>query len=546
MAQNVKDSRVFIQSSVLIHSIDIANTASLAVFAETIAQKGDRIPFDDNLFLNPVESEQSFSGSPALAGASGYNKSRQHYMESPTLTLSAPAAPARKGLVLLIAIIAALGGLLFGYDTGIIGVALLGLGREFALNDTLKQLVTGAIIFGALFGCLGTGPISDRLGRRRTIILVGIVFALGSILSAVSPNVTLLILSRFLLGLSAGSSTQIIPVYIAEVAPPQHRGKLVVLFQFMVVSGITVAYFTGFALDEHWRWMFALGVVPAVILLAGMSVLPESPRWLLSRGREQDALAVLERVRGDEAAARRELTEIKTVSDAPEGTWRDLLQPWVRPALLVGACISMFSQITGNNALVYYAPTILTQAGFSDQTAVLATGCSTILVVIMTVIGSLLVDRIGRRRYLLILIPGSIIALAIMGYLFQGAGPTTDVQRWLVVGCLAAYLMFNCGGFGVCIWLINSEVYPLFVRGKGASVGAFSHWFFDLVVTLTTLSLVTWLGAAHTFWVYAGISLLALVFIWRFVPETRGKSLEKIEHELREHRFYPYQQRHDH
>ena len=199
---------------------------------------------------------------------------------SPSLAAPVAATP-RKGLVVLIAVIAALGGLLFGYDTGIIGVALLGLGREFAMDDTVKQLVTGAIIFGALFGCLGTGPISDRLGRRKTIIGVALVFALGSVLSALSPNVTLLILSRFLLGLSAGSSTQIIPVYIAEVAPPEHRGKLVVLFQFMVVFGITVAYFTGFALDEHWRWMFGLGLVPALILLAGMAVLPESPRWLL-------------------------------------------------------------------------------------------------------------------------------------------------------------------------------------------------------------------------------------------------------------------------
>ena len=459
---------------------------------------------------------------------------------SPSLAAPVAATP-RKGLVVLIAVIAALGGLLFGYDTGIIGVALLGLGREFAMDDTVKQLVTGAIIFGALFGCLGTGPISDRLGRRKTIIGVALVFALGSVLSALSPNVTLLILSRFLLGLSAGSSTQIIPVYIAEVAPPEHRGKLVVLFQFMVVFGITVAYFTGFALDEHWRWMFGLGLVPALILLAGMAVLPESPRWLLVKGREGDALAVLERVRGGAAAAQAELAEIKTVSNAPEGSWSDLFSPWVRPALLVGAGIAMFSQITGNNALIYYAPTILTQAGFSDQTAVLATGCSTILVVIMTVVGSFLVDRIGRRRYLLTLIPGSIIALAIMGYLFQGAGPQTDVERWTVVACLAAYLMLNCGGFGVCIWLINAEVYPLFVRGKGASVGAFSHWGFDLLVTLTTLSLVTKLGAAHTFWLYAGISLVALLFIWRLVPETKGKSLEQIEHDLRERRFFPYQ-----
>lgn len=454
------------------------------------------------------------------------------------------AAPSSTGIVVGIAVIAALGGLLFGYDTGVIGVALLGLGRQFALDDTTKQLVTGAIIFGALFGCLATGPFSDRLGRRRMVIFVGVVFAVGSIASAMATSVGWLIAARFVLGLSAGSSTQIIPVYIAEVAPSKHRGKMVTLFQFMVVFGITVAYFTGFVFGEHWRWMFGLGVVPAVILLAGMAWLPESPRWLVAEHRKDDALRVLERIRGSASAARAEVAEIETVAQKePTGSWKDIAKPWIRPAVIVGAGISMFSQITGNNALIYYAPTILTKAGFSDEAAVLGTGASTVLVVVMTVIGSFLVDRIGRRAYLLWMIPGSIVALVVMGWLFQGQGPATDFSRWVTVGCLAAYMMLNCGSFGVCIWLINSEVYPLFVRGKGASLGAFSHWTFDLIVTLTTLTLVTSLGATHTFWLYAVISVGALAFVYFLVPETMGKSLEEIEHELREHRFYPYQQK---
>lgn len=444
-------------------------------------------------------------------------------------------------IVIWIAVIAALGGLLFGYDTGVIAVALLGLGKAFAMDDITKQLVTGAIIFGAIFGCLATGPFSDRLGRRKMVIAVAILFAIGSIASAMSPNVTVLTLSRFILGLSAGSSTQIIPVYIAEVAPPKHRGKMVVLFQLMVVFGITVAYASGFVLGDHWRWMFGLGVIPAIVLLAGMIFLPESPRWLVMRKQDDAALAILSRIRGSSSAAQQELDEIHTVTNQPAGSWRDLAQPWIRPAVIVGAAIAMFSQITGNNALIYYAPTILTQAGFSNQAAIIGTGLSTLLVVIMTVVGSFMVDKIGRRRYLLWTIPGSIVALAVMGYLFLGQGPQTPVSQVLVVICLAAYLMLNCGGFGVCIWLINAEVYPLFVRGKGASLGAFSHWFFDLLVTLTTLSLVTWLGASYTFWLYALISLAALVFIIYLVPETKGKSLEQIEQDLKNKRFYAFQ-----
>jgi len=462
---------------------------------------------------------------------------------SSSTAVAGEAAP-KTALVVGIAVIAALGGLLFGYDTGVIGVALLGLGRQFALDDTTKQLVTGAIIFGALFGCLATGPFSDRLGRRRMVIFVGVLFAVGSIASAFAPSVGWLIAARFVLGLSAGSSTQIIPVYIAEVSPSKHRGKMVTLFQFMVVFGITVAYFTGFVLGEHWRWMFGLGVVPAIVLLGGMAYLPESPRWLVAEKRIDEAMKVLERVRGSAAAARAEIAEIETVAEQePTSSWRDIAKPWIRPAVIVGAGISMFSQITGNNALIYYAPTILTKAGFSDEAAVLGTGASTVLVVVMTVIGSFLVDKIGRRTYLLWMIPGSIVALIVMGFMFQGAGPQNDFSRWLAVGCLAAYMMLNCGSFGICIWLINSEVYPLFVRGKGASIGAFSHWTFDLLVTLTTLSLVTWLGATHTFWLYAVISVFALAFVYYLVPETAGKSLEEIEHELREHRFYPFQKK---
>jgi sugar porter (SP) family MFS transporter len=447
----------------------------------------------------------------------------------------------KKNLELWVSAIAGLGGLLFGYDTGVIGVALLGLGKEFVLNDSLKQLVTSAIIVGALFGCMGTGPLSDRIGRRKVVIFVGIVFAVGSLTSALAHNVEFLIFSRFVLGLSAGSATQIIPVYIAEIAPPEKRGKLVVLFQVMICSGISIAYFSGFVLGEHWRWMFGIGIVPAIILLAGMAWLPESPRWLLVEKRESEALKVLYEIRGCDEKARTEIKEIKTVSNIPKGSWKDLTHKWVRPAVIVGVTISMFSQITGNNALIYYAPTILTNAGFSSEAAVLGMGGSTILVLIMTIIGSLLVDKVGRRKYLLFMIPGSIVALVAIGAIFATGAIGTETGKMATLVCLAAYLMLNCGGFGVCIWLINSEIFPLFVRGKGSSVGTLSHWVFDLLVTLTTLSLVTALGAAYTFWLYALISFGALIFVALFIPETSGKSLEEIEVDLRNNRFYPYQ-----
>ena len=287
-----------------------------------------------------------------------------------------------------------------------------------------------------------------------------------------------------------------------------------------------------------WRWMFALGIIPSVILMIGMLLLPESPRWLLGKNRESEALGILERVRGNQKGAQQELDEIKEIAAQPEGSWRDLFSSWVRPALIAGFGIAMFSQITGNNALIYYAPTILSDAGFGDSASVLAAVGGAVLINLATVLGIFLVDRIGRKRFLLWMVPGSAVALVIMGALFVGGSPDNPAAQWTLVACLAIYMALN-SSFGVCLWLINAEVYPLFVRGKGASVGAFSHWVFNLLVTLTTLSLIGALGTSGTFWLYALITIIALVFIVRYVPETKERSLEQIEADLRNGTFFP-------
>lgn len=445
--------------------------------------------------------------------------------------------------IIVIALVAALGGLLFGYNTGIIGVALLGLVKDYHLTSFYQQIITSSLILGALFGCLLTGPVADRFGRRPVIIILAALFVVGAIFSSVASSVTMLIFWRFVLGLPTGGATQVVPVYIAEMAPSEHRGKLVASFQVMVVIGIVIAYLTGFTLGDHWRWMFALGAFPAIALLIGMILLPESPRWLVMKNREPEAIAIFIKLRGDTEAVQMEIETIRQISKQPQGGWKAMFQAWIFPAILISFCLSMFTQITGNNALVYYAPTIFTQAGFSSNIAVLGTTFSMVLVVIMTIVGSVLVDKVGRRCYLLMTIPVSVIALIVMGYLFMGQGPQTNAAKMTMVVCLCIYMMFNCGGFGVCVWLITAEIFPAFVRGKGASIGAFSNWFFTLVVSLTTLSLVNDLGPSFTFWLYAGISVIALLFIFYLIPETKGKTLEAIETELKEHRFYAYQQK---
>ncbi|MDI3418646.1 sugar porter family MFS transporter [Streptomyces luteolus] len=447
-----------------------------------------------------------------------------------------PANSAR--FMLFVVAIAALGGLLFGYDTGIISSALLDVSAEFGLGTFGKQLVTSAILVGGIVGALGSGPISDRFGRRRTVLAVAILFVVGAIGTAVAPDAASLVITRFVLGLAVGAVTQILPVYIAEVAPAERRGSLVVLFQLMIAGGQLVSYLVGYGIQGHWRWMFALAVIPGVVLFAGMLRLPESPRWLVSQGRQDEARGVLARIRGDHATAAREVTEIESVHQEAGGSWADLRQRWVRPALTAAVGISVLCQLTGINAVIYYAPTILTDSGFGKSASILATIGVGVVLVAMTVVGTFMVDRVGRRRLLLLFIPASVVALVVLGAAFIGGDPTGG-ERWVVVAAMLAYIAFNGGSLSVVIWLLNSEVIPLAVRGKGTGLASVSMWTSDLLVSLTALSLIGAIGASGTFWLYGAVSVFAFFFVLRCVPETKGRTLEEIENSLHDGTFQP-------
>jgi sugar porter (SP) family MFS transporter len=298
----------------------------------------------------------------------------------------------------------------------------------------------------------------------------------------------------------------------------------------MVVVGILVSFVASYAFisTEGWRWMFALGVVPAVILLGGMLFLPETPRWLMRRGMVDAARSVLRRVRRDDEDIEGEITAIREVESQEEATWRELLSPWVRPALVVGCGIAMFSQITGVNAIIYYSPTILSAVGFEESVAILTSVGVGVVLVVMTVLGMLLVDRVGRRRLLLFMIPGIVLSLAILGLAFLSPN-ITGATSWVVVICILAYIAFNGGSLSVVVWLIGSEIFPLDIRGSAMSLAALCVWIFDLVVSLTALSLIEAIGRTGTFWLYALISIAAWAFVYFLVPETKGRSLEEIE-----------------
>lgn len=404
--------------------------------------------------------------------------------------------------LLVIAGISSLGGLLFGYDTGIISGALPTIAGAFGLGDTGQQLVTSAIIVGAIVGAWSSGRLSDRLGRKRAIMLAGAVFAIGAVLAAAAPEVWTLGLSRLVLGFAVGLAAQAVPVYVAELAPPDRRGGLVVLFQLAITMGILAAYLAGYVLADNWRWMFGLGLVPAVALLLGMISLPESPRWLSSR-------------------------------DRTTPTVRSLRAGWLRPALVAGIGLAVASQVTGINAIIYYAPTILGDAGFGRDAAMLTTVGVGVVNFVMVAIGIRLVDRIGRRRLLLVLLPGAVLCLAVVAAVLMAQPTPQGAARWLVVLGVLGYIACNGGSLSVVVWLAGPEMYPLPVRSAAVAVSTLTVWLFDLLVSLTTLSLTSTLGTTGTFWLFAVVNAAAFAFVQRFVPETRGRSLEDIEHALR-------------
>ena len=436
--------------------------------------------------------------------------------------------------VVAAAAVAALGGFLFGFDTGIISGALLFIKQEFGLSAGLQQLVVGSLLVAAVVGALLGGPISDAWGRKRTLILAALVFGVGALVASYSPNLAVLVVARVLLGLAIGIASMIVPVYIAEIAPPRVRGALVSLQQFMITVGIMVSYLVSYAFSGSgaWRWMLGVGMIPAAILFVGMLPLPESPRWLLAKDRRQDALGVLHRIRHEEHNPEAELAEIEAVHKMQAGvSYRDLFRPSVRPALIVGVGIAFINQMVGVNAVIYYAPTILKDAGFSSSAAILATTGVGILNMLVTLCALLLIDRVGRRPLLLVGISGVLLALIVLGAAYLLPGGPSGAGVLLVAGLLV-YIASFAASLGIAIWLLNSEVYPLEVRGKGAAAGAFTHWALDFVIASTVLTLIAAITPTGMFWFYGFFAILGIIFVMRRVPETKGKTLEEVSDEL--------------
>jgi sugar porter (SP) family MFS transporter len=435
-----------------------------------------------------------------------------------------------------IAAVAALGGLLFGYDTGVISGALLFIREEMKLSASMQGLVVGIALAGAALGAAAAGALSDRLGRRFVILGAALLFIVGAILSAVASQVSTLLFARFLIGVAIGVASMLTPLYLAEISPARDRGAIVSLNQLCITIGILVSYLVGYAFAEvadGWRWMVALGAVPGIILAIGMMILPESPRWLAGHGRIIDAKRVLLELRGGDVTE--ELSALRT-DIAAEGRQlagaSELLSRRLRRPLIIGVGLAMFQQITGINTVIYFAPTIFETAGLpSAATSVLATAGVGVVNVIMTIVSIRLIDRLGRRALLFWSLGGMALTLFILAAAFL-VGASGGLA-WMAVLSIAAFVGFFAIGLGPVFWLLIAEIFPLALRGRAMSLATIANWGFNLIVSVTFLDIVAVFGDSGAFFIYAILSVAALIFVAMFVPETKGHSLEQIEAELK-------------
>jgi MFS transporter, SP family, galactose:H+ symporter len=427
---------------------------------------------------------------------------------------------------------AAVGGLLFGYDTGVISGAELFLKNDFVLSTFVLEMIVSGVLAGAAIGALAGGKLADIYGRRRLLILTAIIFAVGALVCGAALTTTMLIAGRIIVGLGIGLASGTVPVYISEIAPAAERGRQVSLFQLAITVGIVLAYLVDYALApiQAWRWMFALAVVPAATFGVAMLFLPESPRWLARCGRREEALAVLRRVRGaaDVDVEWREIEDILARAEE-RGRFMDLLNPSVRPALIVGIGLAVFQQVTGINTVIYYAPLIVQSAGIPTASgAILATVGIGIVNVLMTVVSMWLLDRMGRRPLLLIGIGAMVPTLGALGLVFRNHAPT-ETSAALAVISMMVYVAAFAIGLGPIFWLLISEIYPLRIRSSTEGLSAAFNWGSNLLVSLTFLTLVQGLGASRTFWLYGLLAVGAWIFSYYLVPETKGRTLEEIE-----------------
>ncbi len=455
-------------------------------------------------------------------------------MQSPTKA-SDVIRKQNRYFVILVASVAAIGGVLFGFDTGVISGAILFIAKEFHLSPAMNGLVVSAVLIGAVLGSVISGRVADYFGRRWLLIATAIIFIFGTYISALAPDIFWLVFGRIVVGFAIGISSFVAPLYISEISPVKYRGALVSLNQLAITIGIVVSYLIDYRFSHTgaWRWMLGSGVIPAFLLLVGMIFLPYSPRWMMLKGNSDKAREILRKVRGVDNVEE-ELMAIRRSVMETHGGWNLLVQKWLLPALIIGFGLAFFQQTTGINTIIYYAPTIFRMAGFhSASAAILATLGVGVVNVLFTIIALPLIDKWGRRPLLLLGLTGMTISLFLLSIAFFQHDAASGMLKWIALGSMVLYIACFAISLGPIMWLIITEVFPLKIRGLGSSIAIASSWGFNMVVALTFLSLIKAISPGGTFLVYACISVFGLLFVYFVIPETKGVSLEQIEENLR-------------
>ncbi|MEJ7585979.1 MAG: sugar porter family MFS transporter [Ferruginibacter sp.] len=432
-------------------------------------------------------------------------------------------------------VVAAVGGLLFGYDTAVVAGAIGFIQKRYDLSATMVGWIASCALVGCMVGAMFAGKLSDNIGRKKVLLLSGILFGVSSAGIAIPMDLNWFVVFRLIGGLGIGIASMLAPMYISEIAPARIRGQLVSINQLGIVTGILLIYFVNASIagwyDEAWnistgwRWMFGSGLIPSIVFLLLLFFVPESPRWLAQKERFDEAKQILTKINGP-AVAGEELEEIKEALNMEGSSFSDILKPGVRKALVIGIILCIFSQVTGINAIMYYAPEIFKSTGDASGSALMQTVLVGVINVLFTLVAIKYVDRWGRRTLLLIGCAGMAICLAIVG----GAFFFGFAKGYLVLIAILAYIAFFAISLGPLAFVVIAEIFSNRNRGMAMSVCIFFLWASVYAVSQSFPMLLASIGSAYTFWLYMLMSFCAFLFVYRLIPETKGRSLEEIQH----------------
>ncbi|TDT00390.1 major inositol transporter-like SP family MFS transporter [Erwinia rhapontici] len=454
----------------------------------------------------------------------------------------------------LITLVSTIGGLCFGYDTGVISGALIFMKYDLNLSPAEEGFITSFLLFGAALGSLFGGYLSDKQGRRKNLLWVAVIFVFGALGTAFAWDVPSMIIARFILGLAVGCASVTVPIYISELARADQRERLVTVNELMIVTGQFLAYTVNASIvnlypemSHNWRIMLALPAIPGALLWFGMLMMPESPRFFIRRGETEKARKVLQTLRQPEEVEREvaEIQKIIQVDAVKLNIFAELKKSWVVQLILIGLMIVLATRVTGVNTIMYYAPTVLKSTGLGDAAAVTGAVANGVVSILATLLGMALIGKHSRRRMFFTGQAGVTISLVLIGLSFkfffhtevingvESLHANFDGASYVILGLMLIFLMFMQGWIAPVFWLMLAEIYPLRMRGVGMGIAVFGLWIFDFIIQSAFPLLLSHYGGGMTFGVFAATNVIMLILLVKYLPETRGLTLEQIENKFR-------------